>query len=96
VKHVLVLLALALTSCGLFGGNRPDAADAYNLAMALCEAYQFAPPKLRTENQDIACRQLKRICLDPSLPPLKAPVPAVGNKVVSVDAGVGGAGGARN
>lgn len=90
MKRLAIIAVLSLTSCGLFSGKPPDAADVYNSLVDICEAYQFAPPELRTENQDIACRQIKRVCVDASKPALEAPPPAFGNRVV--DSGAAGSG----
>ena len=90
IRPALLLVALSLTSCSLFGGKQPDAADLFNALGQVCEAYQYAPPELRTKNQDIACQQYKRICVDG---PIVAPIPAYGNKVV--DAGMAGSGGSQ-
>ena len=85
IRLALLLAALSLTSCSLFNGKQPDAADLFNALGRVCEAYQYAPPELRTKNQDIACQQYKRICVDG---PIVAPPPSYGAKIV--DAGSGG------
>ncbi len=87
MKSVVLSLAFLFTGCGMFGDKRPDAADLFNALGRVCEAYQYAPPELRTKNQDIACEQHKRICIDG---PVVAPSPAYGNRVV--DSGSGGSG----
>ncbi len=86
------LLALLLAGCSAM--REPDAADAYALALDKCKDYQFAPAEQRTRNQDIACRNLKRVCIDSLQPELHAPIPAYGNRIV--DAGPDGAGGSSN
>jgi hypothetical protein len=73
------LLALCLVACSF---RQPDAADHYNATLAACERYQFAEPSARTRNQDVACRNMKRICIDG---PVYAPSPAYGNKIVEAE-----------
>ncbi len=89
------LLALLLVSCSAM--REPDAADHYLAAMSLCRDYQFAPAEQRTRNQDIACRNLKRVCIDALQPELHAPIPAYGNRIVDAGPdGSAGAGGSSN
>jgi hypothetical protein len=96
VKRLLLLALLAAfsLSCGALKDSAPDVdpVAAVLKAQEVCRSYPLWPAELQTPEQDRACKILNRVCIDQSLPPLEAPPPALGNRVV-LDAGVDGAGG---
>ena len=88
IRLALLLAAMSLTSCSLFGGKPPEVSPdrALSTTQDACRIYEALPAKYRNERDDKACAFVKRICLMPA--ELEAEPPSYGSKIV--DAGSGG------
>ena len=89
-----IVLAFALTGCGMFAGKEPKLPDvtpedALSVSRDACRVYMALPADLRNDRDDKACQVIMRVCLVPAEPPaeLHTEPASLGNKIVEGDAG---------